>query len=165
MIVLGIDPGSVKMGWGVVETSSRSFLCVDYGVVRMKSETPLIERLLFIHNKLNEIVEKHKPGAVAVESLFQPVHTNFQSIITLGQARGAALMTVAKQGCSVFEYSPAEVKKAVTGQGRAEKSQVREMLRAFLKIAEVPAEDASDALAVAMCHAFRAQSPIGLTRR
>lgn len=165
MIVLGIDPGSVKMGWGVVSSGTRTLQCVEYGVVRMKSETPLVERLLYIHERLNEIVSRHKPEAVAVESLFQPVHTNFASVMTLGQARGAALMTVAKAGCKVYEYSPAEVKKAVTGQGRAEKAQVREMLRALLRIPDVPAEDASDALGVAVCHAFRLQAPLGLNLR
>ncbi len=165
MIVLGIDPGSVKMGWGVVRTSGRSLECIEYGVIRMKSETPLIQRLVNIHDRLSELVERHHPEAVAVESLFQPVHTNFASVMTLGQARGAALMTLAKAGCNVFEYSPAEVKKAVTGQGRAEKGQVREMLRALLRVTEVPAEDASDALGVAVCHAFRAQSPVGIPLR
>lgn len=165
MIVLGIDPGSVKMGWGVVTTAPRTFSCLEYGVVRMKSETPLVERLITIHDRLTAILEKHKPDFVAVESLFQPVHTNFQSIITLGQARGAAMLTLAKHGVPIFEYSPAEVKKAVTGQGRAEKGQVREMLRVMLRVVDVPPEDASDALGVALCHAFRAQAPINTVRR
>ncbi len=160
MIVLGIDPGSVKLGWGLLLSSNRSFKRIDHGVIRMKSQTPLVERLVFIAQQLNLVLEAHNPDQVAFEALFQPHHTNFHSVATLGQARGAALLTVAASGRPVFEYSPAEIKKAVTGQGRADKTQVREMLRTILAMPEVPPEDASDALAVALCHAFRAQLSI-----
>ncbi len=160
MIVLGIDPGSVKMGWSIIQVETRKIIPVTYGVIRMNSKTPLFERLCTIGDELERILDTHKPEAAGVEGVFQSTTKNLQSALKLSHARGAAIMTIARRGIPVHEYPPAEVKKALTGSGRADKIQVREMVRSILGIRKIPAEDAADALAVAVCHGFREQIAI-----
>jgi len=158
VIVLGIDPGSVRTGWAVVSTGKRDFQVMGYGTIHL--EAPAIaDRLVVLHRELAALIDTYKPDAAAVEALFQSANVhNYQSILKLGHARGVALLALVEHGISVAEYPPAEVKKALTGHGRAEKDQVREMIRSLLHLKAVPAQDASDALAIAVCHCFREQS-------
>lgn len=160
MIVIGIDPGSQKTGWGVVEVIRRDLSAVGWGVIRMSSSQPFYERLLKIHDELARIIDLYHPDEAAAEGIFQSgAVQNFQSALKLGQARGAALLALARARLPLAEYPPAEVKKSLVGHGRAEKWQMQGMIRSVLKLDETPAEDAADALAVAVCHAFRAQHP------
>ncbi len=160
MIVLGIDPGSVRTGWGVLDARGRRLTALDWGIIKMQSKTPLANRLMTIHDGISAVCQDHKVEAVAVEGIFQGGGMkNVRSVLTLGHARGAALLAVAQQSLEVSEYAPAEVKKALVGTGRAQKYQMQEMVRSVLGLTELPAEDAADALAVAVCHGFRLQSP------
>ncbi len=166
MIVLGIDPGSVRTGWGVIDARGRRLTTLDWGIIKMQSTTPLAQRLVTIHDGLAAVCQDHKVEVVAVEGIFQGGGMkNVRSVLTLGHARGAALLAVAQLGLEVAEYAPAEVKKSLVGTGRAQKYQMQEMVRSVLGLTELPAEDAADALAVAVCHSFRLQNPgIGRTR-
>ena len=152
MIVLGIDPGSLATGYGVVSTGPVVHM-VAGGVVRTRSEAPLAERLLTIHTRLTEVIAAHDPVVMAVESLFNA--RNPRSSLILGHARGAVLLAGAQAGLAVSEYAPREVKKAVTGNGAATKEQVRFMVMRLLRLQEEPPLDQSDALAVALTHAGR----------
>ncbi len=163
---MGIDPGSLKTGWGVVSVRGQAVKGVAWGVIRLKSGAPLVERLKIIYDELSVVIQEYQPAEVAVEGIFQSGNTkNFASTLKLGHARGAALLAVAGKEIPLSEYAPAAVKKALTGRGRADKNQVKEMIRAVLGIAESPPEDAADALAVATCHAFRLQYPVVGTLR
>lgn len=153
--VLGLDPGSVRTGWGVIEVGPGGRLhLVAGGTIACGGRLPMPERLLRIHQELGQIIARHRPGEVAVEGVF--AHQNARTAIVLGQARGAALLAGALAGLPVFEYPPASVKKALVGTGRAEKRQVRAMVEALLQQTLPPPSefslDASDALAIAMCH-------------
>jgi len=160
VIVLGIDPGSQKTGWGVVEVVRRDLVARGWGVVRMPSTQPFYERLLKIHEELCKVIEHHHPDEAAAEGIFASGSVqNYQSALKLGQARGAALVALARAGLPLSEYPPAEVKKSLVGHGRAEKWQIQGMVQSVLKLDEKPAEDAADALAVAICHSFRVQLP------
>ncbi len=126
----------------------------------MPSSQPFYERLLKIHDELCKVIDVHHPDEAAAEGIFASgVTQNYQSALKLGQARGAALVALARAGIPLAEYPPAEVKKSLVGHGRAEKWQIQGMIQSLLKLGETPAEDAADALAVAVCHAFRAQLP------
>ncbi len=161
MIVLGIDPGSLRTGWGVLEVRGLRILPLDWGIIRMKSSTPLHERLVTIHHGLTVVCQEHRVESAAIEGIFQAGGMkNPRSVLVLGHARGAALLTLARLGLPVNEYPPAEVKKSLVGHGRAEKWQMQEMIRSLLGLETLPAEDAADALAIAVCHAFRVQNPI-----
>jgi crossover junction endodeoxyribonuclease RuvC len=166
LIVLGIDPGSVRTGWGVLDARGRQVTALDWGIIKMQSKTPLAQRLVTIHDGIAAVCQDHKVEGVAVEGIFQGGGMkNVRSVLTLGHARGAALLAVAQLGLEVSEYAPAEVKKALVGTGRAQKYQMQEMVRTVLGLSELPAEDAADALSVAVCHSFRLQNPgIGRTR-
>jgi crossover junction endodeoxyribonuclease RuvC len=152
MRVLGIDPSSQATGFGVLEFDGRDrYLVVAYGVIKPKRRAELPDKLLEIKTGIEALVIKHAPEEIALENPFYA--QNAKTAITLGQVRGAILVAVAERKRPLFEYSPLEIKKAVTGYGQAEKGQVGAMIRALLKI-EDPAleEDASDALACAFCH-------------
>lgn len=155
MIVVGVDPGSRVTGFGVISVEGNRHRCLDYGTVKAGS-TPsasLPVRLLEIHQRLIKVLEQYQPNAVAVEDIFHA--SNARSALKLGQARGVILLAAAQSGVECFEYTPLQVKKAVCGFGRAEKDQVQFMVRKLLGLAQVPEPfDASDALAVALCHAF-----------
>jgi crossover junction endodeoxyribonuclease RuvC len=151
MRVLGIDCGSRITGYGVVDTNGADCTLVRCGVIRSRSSDPLAVRLKAIHAGIIEIIRELGPDVAAFESLFYS--NNVQSALKLGHVRGASLVAAAEANLQVFEYSPAEVKSAVTGYGRAEKPQVQQMVRALLKLESTPEPlDASDALAVAICH-------------
>ena len=151
MRVLGIDCGSRVTGYGVIDTDGADCVFVRCGIIRTKSSDALAVRLRFIHNSIVEIIHEFQPEAAAFESLFYA--TNVQSALKLGHVRGVSMFAAADADLPVFEYSPLEVKSAVTGYGRAEKLQVQQMVRALLRLNASPEPfDASDALAVAICH-------------
>ncbi len=152
MIILGVDPGSHATGFGAIATGPVVRM-LGGGVIRTKTAAPLPERLLTIHDRLAEAIEEHRPDVVAVENLFNA--KNARSSLILGHARGVILLVGARAGCEVAEYAPREVKKALTGNGAAQKEQVRFMVMRLLNLKSEPALDQSDALAVALAHAGR----------
>ncbi len=152
MIVLGIDPGTARLGYGVVAREGSALSMVGYGCLETTNDRPLEQRLLIIHAGLTELVLEHRPEAVGVERLF--FNKNVQTAFAVGQARGVVLLVAAQFGLPVLEYGPHEVKLAVTGYGRAPKEQVQRMVQLVLSMAELPRpDDAADALAVAVCTA------------
>jgi len=151
MRVFGIDPGSLKSGYGIVDSQGADLVLVEYGVIRTGPNLSLAQRLLRISTRLEELLRQYAPQEVAVEDLF--VAKNAKSSLKLGHARGAILLTAAQAGLEVVEYTPLEVKQSVVGYGRADKSQVQQMVKVLLKLREIPRpDDAADALAIAICH-------------
>jgi len=150
MIVLGIDPGSRITGYGLVEQVGNRLVHIDNGAIFTDAAADFPGRLKKIFDGLLDVVARYKPDQVAVENIF--FATNPQSALKLGQARGAAIVAAVHCGLPVFEYSALQVKQAVVGQGRAEKEQVQKMLKILLSLPEIAQADASDALAVAVCH-------------
>ncbi len=150
MIVLGIDPGTAITGYGIVERVGSRIRAVDHGCITTPSDMPLPQRLLEIRAAIADLIETHGPSLVAVERLF--FNRNVQTAFAVGQARGAVLLTAAEHGLPVFEFTPNEVKTAVTGYGRASKDQVQRMVQVVLALPEIPRpDDAADALAIAIC--------------
>ena len=156
MRVLGIDCGTERTGFGVIETDGIVHRMTDSGVIRTSAKDLLPVRLAAIAAELRTIILRHHPDAAAVEEVFHAVNT--RSALKLAHVRGVALLAAAEAGLAVGEYSPMEVKLSVVGYGRAEKSQVQLMVRSLLNLDAEPPEDASDALAVAICHATKACS-------
>ena len=154
MKILGIDPGSRITGYGIVDQQGNRLIHVDNGAIHTDSHKDFPMRLQKIYRGLTRIIEDFQPDAVAVENIF--FATNVQSALKLGQARGAAIVAGVNAGLPVFEYTALQVKQAVVGHGRASKDQVQKMLKVLLHLPEVAQEDASDALAVAICHAHSA---------
>ncbi|MFQ5848008.1 MAG: crossover junction endodeoxyribonuclease RuvC [Candidatus Methylomirabilales bacterium] len=158
--VLGIDPGTAATGYGVVEVRDRSLISVAHGVIATSPRQAFSRRLQVIHQTLQAVIGQHRPGCAVLEGLF--FAKNVRTALQLGQARGAALVAAVEAGLDVFEYSPLEVKSAVTGFGRASKAQVQRMVGSLLSLSSgLPATDATDALALAICHIHG----IGLQRR
>jgi crossover junction endodeoxyribonuclease RuvC len=157
--VLGIDPGSQVTGYGVIE-KARSGLChVVYGEIKPGRGATLSLCLQTIYDGLREAIRQSAPAALAIEDIF--FGKNVKSLIKQGHVRGVAILAGKHMGIPVYEYSPLEIKKAVVGYGRAEKSQVQMMVRAILNLSELPPPDAADALAVAICHSnFLKAEPI-----
>lgn len=150
MRVLGIDPGTARTGYGIVERDGNALKVVDFGCLETLSSAPPAERLLSIHRGVLQLIELHRPEMVGVERLF--FNRNVQTAFAVGQARGVVLLAAATHGLPVHEYGPHEVKIAVTGYGRADKGQVQRMVQTLLGLAELPRpDDAADALAVAIC--------------
>lgn len=162
--VIGVDPGSDTTGYGVIDSDGRHYELVEYAGIRALKHVSFAERLLAISQKLEEVIERLRPQACAVEDTFYAV--NVKSALKLGQARGAVLVAAARSGVEVFEYSPLEIKSALVGYGRAEKKQVQEMVRVLLGLTNAPEPlDASDALAIAICHVNVASTRARLTRK
>ena len=160
MIILGIDPGTAALGYGVVERTGGRLRAIDHGCLVTSPDLPMPERLLAIHGLLDELLSLHEPAIVAVERLF--FSRNAQTAIAVGQARGVVLLAAAQHGKPVREATPNEVKSAIAGYGAADKEQVQRMVQLVLGMAEVPRpDDAADALAIAVCIANR----IGQTDR
>lgn len=153
--ILGIDPGSRVTGYGIVEAGKNKVVFVDCGVVKVSGDDFSL-RLKNIFYALGDVITEYGPGELAIEKVF--VHRNVTSALKLGQARGAALLAAATRGLDVFEYSPNEIKQAVTGRGHADKVQIQHMIRVLMGMREPPVADAADALAVAICHAHLAQT-------
>jgi crossover junction endodeoxyribonuclease RuvC len=152
VIILGIDPGTATMGYGIVERTGGSLRAVDYGAFTTSADLPLPERLAAIHACVVELIETHHPDLVAVERLF--FSKNAQSAFGVGQARGVVLLAAAQAGIAVREATPNEVKMGVTGYGNADKDQVGRMVAVILQLTEVPTpDDTADALAIAICTA------------
>jgi crossover junction endodeoxyribonuclease RuvC len=155
--VLGIDPGSVRTGWGVVERSGSRIIGIAAGVIEAGSKDELHLRLPVIYDGLRAVILEHKPTTVAVEDIFYS--RNVQSALKLGHARGVALLAAGHSGLDVTAYPPAVVKRSIAGSGRAEKEQVAMIVGAILGWKKLPAIDATDALAVAITHAQAAGRP------
>lgn len=151
MRVLGIDPGSETLGWGVVEGGGLKYNLVDYGVVKSSPRERFSKRLLKAYTGVAEVVEKFRPDVISVEETFFAVNANVA--LKLGHVRGVVLLAGEQSGLEIAEYSPRLVKQTVVGYGNAEKHQVQEMVRLLLKLQKVPEpHDAADALALAICH-------------
>ena len=159
MKVFGIDPGSERTGYGCIDTDGSRHVLVTCGAIATAPHAEFPEKLLTIHQALGRLLAEHRPDCVAVESVFYA--TNVRSALKLGHARGVALLAAVETGVPLFEYTPAEIKRAVVGYGRAEKHQVGEMVRVILGLAEIPEpHDAADALAVAICHVHASGGPV-----
>ena len=152
MRVLGIDCGGAYTGYGVVEMDSAGqLLCLTYGAIKLSPREPLARRLSRIYDGLGALITDHQPNEVAIEGIFYAL--NVKSALQLGQVRGVAMLAAAAAGLEVAEYSPLTIKSSVVGYGRAEKQQVQHMVTRLLSLAQTPEPmDASDALAIAICH-------------
>jgi crossover junction endodeoxyribonuclease RuvC len=154
VIILGIDPGTAALGYGVVERIGGRLRAIDHGCLITSPDLPMPERLLAIHGLLDDLLSLHEPAIVAVERLF--FSRNAQTAIAVGQARGVVLLAAAQHGKPVREATPNEVKSAIAGYGAADKEQVQRMVQLVLGMAELPRpDDAADALAIAVCIANR----------
>ncbi|RJQ08718.1 MAG: crossover junction endodeoxyribonuclease RuvC [Bacillota bacterium] len=150
MLVLGVDPGTAATGYGFVYESDGRLRAPAFGVIATPKDSPLSERLLMLHTRLLELIAAHDPDAVAVEQLF--FNRNVRTALSVGEARGVILLAAAASGKTVKEYTPPQVKQAVTGYGGADKRQMQEMIRMILGLRERPRpDDVADALAVAVC--------------
>lgn len=148
---MGIDPGTANFGFGVVRVEGSHMVALDGGVIETGSETPLERRLEAIHRDLTELMEWHRPSAVAIEEIY--FGSNTDSAMQVGRASGVALLAAAQMGIECFSYTPQAIKKAVCGSGNAGKRQVQRMVGTLLGLSEVPRPDhAADALAAAICH-------------
>ena len=149
--ILGIDPGIAIVGFGVLDYDGVNFTPLEYGAVLTEAGTPFPERLRAIHEDVEFIFDKFKPDCMAIERLY--FTTNQKTAIDVAQARGVTVLSAAKRGVPVSEYTPLQVKQSVVGYGKAEKRQVMEMTRQILRLAQIPKpDDAADALAIAICH-------------
>lgn len=152
MLILGIDPGYAIIGWGLIRFERGKYIPVDFGAVTTNAGVPFNRRLEQIYDQLNELLDNHHPEVVAVEKLY--FQTNAKTAIDVAQARGVIMLALQKHGVPVYEYTPLQVKSAVTGFGQAQKPQVMEMTKRLLRLKAVPKpDDTADALAIAICHA------------
>src|ERR671918_3007755 len=151
--ILGIDPGTATMGWGVVRQEGNRLRYMQHGAITTPPDWEMPRRLGRLFDGVTELVRGYMPGTIAVEELF--FNTNVTTAITVGQARGVALLAAHRAGVEVAEYTPLQVKQAITCYGRAQKRQVQEIVRALLNLREIPRpDDAADGLAIAIAHAF-----------
>lgn len=151
MRILGVDPGTRITGYGIIEKAGNRLIHVDNGGIFTRADMALADRLKLIYDGLCDVIQKYDPDTIAVEQIF--LAKNALSALKLGHARGIALLAGINHGLPLFEYSALQVKSAVVGYGKAEKVQVQQMVKLLLKLPELAQEDASDALAVAICHA------------
>jgi crossover junction endodeoxyribonuclease RuvC len=152
MRIMGIDPGYAISGFGVIDYNGNSFKVVDYGVVTTESSLSMPERLKILYDSYMQLLEIHKPDAVAIEELF--FNKNSKTVIAVGQARGVHILAAVNKSINIYEYTPLQIKQGIVGYGRAEKRQVQEMTKIMLNLSTIPKpDDAADALAVAICHA------------
>ena len=154
MIILGIDPGLATMGFGVIQRDDRGiFTALDYGVITTPKEENLPVRLAILERGVNAVLDRYRPEEIAFEELF--FTKNITTGIAVAQARGVALLACAKRCPKLFEYTPMQIKQAITGYGKADKKQMQEVVTTLLRLQTVPRpDDAADALAAAMCHGF-----------
>jgi crossover junction endodeoxyribonuclease RuvC len=151
MRVLGLDPGLAITGYGIVDSDGQALSSVTYGVIRTPAKTPHADRLATIHQELTRLINEHEPDLAAVEQLF--FCTNVRTAMIVGEARGVLLLTLALADMTIAEYTPLQIKQAVTGYGQASKDQVQQMVQLLLELDETPRpDDAADALAVSICH-------------
>lgn len=160
-IILGIDPGTIIMGYGLIVVTNNQPKLLEMGVLKLSAKDDAYQRLEKIHNKVTELISKHKPDSFAIEAPF--FGKNVQSMLKLGRAQGVAIAAAMQSGLSITEYSPKKVKQSITGNGNADKQQVMLMLQQILNFKESPKHmDATDALAVALCHLFQQKTNTGL---
>ncbi len=153
MIILGIDPGTARTGYGIIK-KSRFLKCIDYNVIYTKPNPNAGKRLKEINNRLSKIIKKYQPDILAIENVY--FFKNLKTAIPVSQAKGAILLTAAKKNLPVYEFSPLQVKLAVTGNGRADKKEVQEKVKEMLKLKEIPKpDDAADALAIAITYLLK----------
>ncbi len=151
MRILGIDPGLATVGWGVIDVINGKPKVISYGVILTPKENKLPERLQIIENDLKSLIARFSPEEIALEELF--FNNNVTTAINVAQARGVILLTCVKNCKALYEYTPLQIKQALTGYGRAEKKQIQEMVKTFLSLKAIPKpDDAADALAVALTH-------------
>ncbi len=152
-LILGIDPGIADTGYGIIQKNKTGNLsCVDYGSIKTLAKTDMPERLEIINNELNKIIKEHKPNLIAIEQLF--FCNNAKTAIIVGQARGVAILTARQNKVPVTEFTPLQVKQAVSSYGKASKMQVQRMVKILLNLKKIPKpDDAADALAIAICAA------------
>ena len=151
MIILGIDPGTMVTGYGLIEGSDDEVTLVDYGALTPPARSPIGERLSYLYHHLLEIIVRYRPEAVAVEQPF--VAKNARSALAIGRAQAIAILAAANKGIPSYEYTPAQIKQRVANYGASSKEQIQELVRLQLGLAQVPEpNDAADALAVALCH-------------
>ncbi len=159
-IILGVDPGTLIMGYGIIEVQGQVIRMREMEVLKLSGKKDNHERLRLIHEKIVEVIRKYKPNEFAIEAPF--FGKNVQSMLKLGRAQGVAIAAAMYAGIPVTEYSPKKVKQSITGNGNADKQQVWKMLQQILPLKEQPRYfDATDALAVAICHHFQCSSPLG----
>lgn len=159
MRILGIDPGYAIVGYGIVDYSKNRFSVVGYGAVTTSAHTPFESRLQDIYNDMLSIIDKYKPDELSIEKLY--FNTNTTTAIDVAQARGVIVLAARQRGLKINEYTPLQVKQAVTGYGRAEKHQVMEMVKSLLSLKAVPKpDDTADALAIAVCHGHYSDSTL-----
>ncbi|MBZ4662508.1 MAG: ruvC [Caloramator sp.] len=152
MIILGLDPGIAIVGIGIIEHKQNKFSVLDYRAITTTTKNTVPQRLEIIYDELNEIIKMYKPDAFALEELF--FNQNAKTAITVGQARGVAVLVAQKNKIPIYEYTPLQVKQAVVGYGRADKKQIQQMVKVLLNLKEIPKpDDVADALAIAICHA------------
>ena len=160
MVILGIDPGYAIVGYGVINHVSNRFSVIEYGAVLTEAHTKFTDRLAKIYSEIDTIIKNTKPDALSIEKLF--FNTNTTTAIDVAQARGVILLAAKVNNIPVYEYTPLQVKSAVTGYGRCEKKQVMEMVKTLLKLEKIPKpDDTADALALAVCHAHSSGSILG----
>jgi crossover junction endodeoxyribonuclease RuvC len=156
MIVLGIDPGTAITGYGFVSERDGQAVALAYGAITTPAGLPLPDRLVAIHRELGALIERYQPEHAAVEQLF--FNKNVRTALAVGHARGVTLLALAQAKVRIFEYTPLEVKQAVTGSGRADKRQIQQMIKLLLNLEKTPRpDDVADALAVAVCHLHSAR--------
>jgi crossover junction endodeoxyribonuclease RuvC len=163
MIVIGIDPGTLHLGWGVLQSEGNRVTHLGHGVIDTPANQSLARRLVHIDTELEAVIRHYRPHVGSVESLF--FHKDAQSAAKLGHARGVVLLQLARAGLEVFEYPPARVKSTVAGHGRAEKSQIIAMIQRLLTLEVAPRSDAADALALAFTYVRRAPLERALLER
>lgn len=163
MIIIGVDPGYAITGYGIIDYRNNKFTVLKYGVISTKSTMPFEKRLLAISDGLDALFKEYKPESMAIEELF--FSRNTTTAIGTAQARGVAILCGAKAGINIYEYTPLQVKMAVTGYGRADKNQIQQMVKILLNQKEiVKPDDAADALAISICHAHTGPQQSFLTR-
>ncbi len=151
MRILGIDPGTGITGWGVIDKNYNQLTVVDYGCIRTPAHQLNQKRLCEIYDGMQLLLSEYQPDEMAIEELFY--NRNVTTVISVGQARGVLVLAAAQRGVPVYEYTPLQIKQAVTGYGRADKKQVQYMIQNLLNLSAIPRpDDAADALAVAVCH-------------
>jgi len=152
LLILGIDPGTATTGYGLINKKDSRLSLVDYGVIKTPAKQPGYFRLQLLYRQLKKLLAQYEPATVAVEQLF--FNTNVTTAMSVGQARGVILLAAAQSDVSIGEYTPLQIKQALTGYGRASKSQIQQMVKVMLGMDKIPKpDDAADAIAVAICHA------------
>ncbi len=149
-IILGVDPGLADTGFGLIEVCGSSVKCLDFGSIKTSPKEDFVERLKKIDSRLQEIIDKYQPNIASVEKIF--FNTNAKTALLVGQARGVALLSIAKNKIPIFEFTPLQLKQTISNYGRADKNQIKKMIKIFLNLRELPkSDDSADALGLAIC--------------